>query len=229
MIEKKDFKKISPFKGWVLENFPFIEADFDAITEYQLFCKIVEYLNKVIYNQKLLEDSDNELVDAFNELKNYVDTYIITIPDFQQAINDINARLNQLVLDLDIINGDINTLNNKIDTEVNALDSKINTVNSNLTNLIDETFLILKGYVDEKVIELTYKIDHIQIADLIVYDPTTGVDSPLQTVINNIAQLSNKDGLTASEYDALDLTAQGFDAYQITAYEFDSSGKIILV
>ena len=50
-----------------------------------------------------------------------------------------------------------------------------------------------------------------------------------QTVINNIYELSNKDGLTASEFDALNLTASGFDAYQITAYEFDSQGKTILV
>ena len=43
-----NFKKLPPFKWFVLQNFPFIEADFDAITYYQLLCKIVEYLNKVI-------------------------------------------------------------------------------------------------------------------------------------------------------------------------------------
>ena len=48
-------------------------------------------------------------------------------------------------------------------------------------------------------------------------------------VINNLYQLTNKDGLTATEFDALDLTATEFDAYQITAYEFDSAGKTILV
>ena len=51
----------------------------------------------------------------------------------------------------------------------------------------------------------------------------------LQIVINNLYQAGNKDGLTASEFDALDLTANEFDAYQITAYEFDSAGKTILV
>ena len=40
---------------------------------------------------------------------------------------------------------------------------------------------------------------------------------------------SQQDGLTANEFDALNLTATSFDAYQITAYEFDSSGKVILV
>ena len=32
----KDYKKckLTPFKWYVLENFPFIEADFEAITEW---------------------------------------------------------------------------------------------------------------------------------------------------------------------------------------------------
>ena len=47
--------------------------------------------------------------------------------------------------------------------------------------------------------------------------------------LNNLYGVSNKDGLTATEFDALELTATGFDAYNITAYEFDSSGKVILV
>jgi hypothetical protein len=222
MIEKKDFKKLSPFKGWVLENFPFIEADFDAITEYQLYCKIVEYLNKVIYNQKLLEDSDNELVDAFNELKNYVDTYIISIPDFKQAIDLINERLNELALQVDNNTSNISLLNGKIDSEIETLDSKLST-------LIEQNFNVLKNYVDDNVRFLNNKIDNLNITDLRVYDPTTGLFSPLQLVLTNIAQLSNKDGLTASEFDNLDLTVTAFESYQITAYEFDSSGKIILV
>ena len=40
--------KIPLFRRWVLQNFPFIEQDFDALTDYQLICKVVEYLNKVI-------------------------------------------------------------------------------------------------------------------------------------------------------------------------------------
>ena len=221
MIEKKDFKKLSPFKGWTLQNFPFIEADFDAITEYQLYCKIVEYLNKIIYNQKLLEDSDNELVEAFNNLKAYIDEYLYSIPDFEEAINNINSRLNELVIKVNDNTNSINDLNIKIDSEVQSLEDR-------LVSLINQNYNILKSYIDNEVLRLEYEISHIEIGNIIIYDPTTGTNNTLQTVINNIAQLSNKDGLTASEFDTLELTASGFDAYQITAYEFDSQGKIIL-
>ncbi len=58
------YKKLSPFKWFVIQNFPFIEADFDAITEYQLLCKVVEYLNKTI-------DKTNELGEKVEELNNW--------------------------------------------------------------------------------------------------------------------------------------------------------------
>lgn len=61
--------KLYPFKWFVLQNFPFIEEDFDAITNYQLLCKVVEYLNKTI-------DKTNELgieVEALNNWFNNLD------------------------------------------------------------------------------------------------------------------------------------------------------------
>ena len=88
---------------------------------------------------------------------------------------------------------------------------------------------MLKDYVDYQDSQLNEKIDNIQIGQIQIYDPTSGTIKPLQEVINDLYALTNKDGLSASEFDALNLTATEFDAYQITAYEFDSQGKTILV
>ena len=218
MINKKDFKVLCPFKGWVLESFPYIEADFDAITNYQLFSKVVEYLNKIRDNMILLENSDNELVDAFNNLKAYIDEYLYSIPDFEDAINNINVRLDSLAQEILANRNAINELDSKIDSQIEIV-----------KDLINQNYNTLKLYVDTQDNLLSEKIDNIQIGLINVYDPTTGLLSPLQTVINNLAQLSNKDGLTATEFDELELTAQAFDNYEITAYDFDSEGKIILV
>lgn len=218
MIEKKDFKKICPFKGWILESFPYIEEDFDAITNYQLFSKVVEYLNKIRNNQELLEQSDNELIDAFNNLYEWVNSVIISIPDFEKALEEVNTRLDELAQEI---------LDNR--TAIGDVDSRITVEVKKLEDLIQENFTALKEYSDYQDNLLNQKIDNIQIGAINVYDPTTGLLSPLQTVINNLAQASNKNGLTASEFDTLELTAQAFDAYEITAYEFDSDGKNILV
>lgn len=218
MINKKDFKVLCPFKGWVLESFPYIEEDFDAITNYQLFSKVVEYLNKIRDNQLLLQESDNELVDAFNSLKAYVDEYLVDVSDIKEAIVEINNRLDSLALEIMANSRAITELDSKIDSQIEIV-----------KDLINQNFNSLKLYIDSQDNLLNEKIDNIQIGAINVYDPTTGLLSPLQTVINNLAQVSNKDGLTASEFDNLELTAQAFDNYQITAYEFDSAGKTILV
>ena len=202
---------LTPFKGWVLENFPFIEEDMEAIDNYQLLCKIVEYMNKIADSENDLSSKYYELVDGFEELKNYVDAYLTGLDEVKEAIILINNSLDALTL------------------KVNKNTQDISDNYTYLYNLIGETYDSLKTYVDNQVLILNNKIDNIQIGQISIYDPTTGLLSPLQTVINNIYEISNKDGLTASEFDALNLTASGFDAYQITAYEFDSQGKTILV
>ena len=69
-------KPIPFFKRFVIQNFPFIEEDFDALTNYQLFCKVVEYLNKVIGSQ-------NEVTEQMEYVLNYFNTL-----DVQDEINN---------------------------------------------------------------------------------------------------------------------------------------------
>ena len=79
--------KIPLFRRFVIQNFPYIEQDFDALTDYQLISKIVEYLNKVIESQNGLVDDMNDLETAFNTLKDYVDHYFDNL-DVQEEINN---------------------------------------------------------------------------------------------------------------------------------------------
>ena len=86
-VNKKDYSLYGPFKLWTIENFPFIEADFDAINSYQLYSKIVEQMRKLCVNQTKLQQSQNEVIDAFNELEKYVDDYFADL-DVQEEINN---------------------------------------------------------------------------------------------------------------------------------------------
>ena len=88
---KKYNYKLTPFKLCVLQNFPFIEADFDAITNYQLLCKVVEYLNHVIDNQNTVEDNFKIMADNLNTLYNFLDTL-----DLQ---DEVNNKLDAMVED----------------------------------------------------------------------------------------------------------------------------------
>lgn len=91
----KNYKGFGSFKLFVLENFPFIEEDFDALTYYQMLCKVVGYLQDVITNNESLQYNQTELLDAFNELQNYVNTYF----DNLDVQTEINNKLDQMAQD----------------------------------------------------------------------------------------------------------------------------------
>lgn len=106
-MNKFEYKKLTPFKWFVLENFPFIEADFDALTEWQLFCKLGKEINKVI-------NSTNTLGTQVENLTTFVTNYFDNL-DVQE---EVNAKLNEMAQDgtlAQIINQEIFTdLNNKV-------------------------------------------------------------------------------------------------------------------
>ena len=110
-MNKFEYNKLTPFKWFVLENFPFIEADFDALTEWQLFCKIGKEINKIINSQNIVGTEMEKISQAFIELQNYVNNYFANL-DVQ---DEINTKLNEMVEDgtfEQLINVDI--LNNKL-------------------------------------------------------------------------------------------------------------------
>ena len=129
-INKKNYKTLTPFKGWVIENFPFIEADFDAITNYQLICKVTEYLNTVIYNQNQVEDLSDDLVDGYNNLLNYVNDYF----DNLNLQEEVNTKLDEMASDGTLTN----LIKNYVDPIYQAYEEQINQAISNQNGQIEQ-------------------------------------------------------------------------------------------
>ena len=129
-MNKFNFNKLTPFKWFVLENFPFIEADFDALTEWQLFCKLGKEINKIINSENTLGTQMENVTNAFIDLQNYINNYFDNL-DVQE---EINTKLNEMVEDgtlAEIINQDI----------FNELNTKINNIEKQLTDELTATFL----------------------------------------------------------------------------------------
>ncbi len=90
-----DYKNLTPFKWFVLENFPFIENDFEAINNYRLFSKVVEHLNNTIDNMNLIGEQMENVTNAMTELQNYVNNYF----DNLDVQDEINQKLDEMVDD----------------------------------------------------------------------------------------------------------------------------------
>lgn len=89
------YTKIPTFKLWVANRFPYMETDFDALTNYELLTALVDYLNNVIKNEETLESNVSKLNQAYLELFNYVKDYFNNL-DVQEEINN---KLDDLVED----------------------------------------------------------------------------------------------------------------------------------
>ena len=184
----------------------------DSLSYYECLMWLCNYIEKTIV------PAINENAEAVNDLKAYVDQYL-------QDMDEVKAQIVTILSDIDNIETNLHNL----EVYAESLDTKIDDLKLYTDDLVNDNFNILKQYVDYNDGVLDDKITNIQIGEIQVYNPTNGLLQPLQQVLNDIAEQSNKDGLTATEFDGLELTATEFDAYEITAHEFDSEGKIILV
>lgn len=138
----KDYKyeKLTPFKWFVLQNFPFIDTDFDAITNYQLFCKLGEKINKLIESQNNVGQEMESISTAFNNLVDYVNSYF----DNLNVQDEINNKLDDMVEQGTLQEIMADYLNSKA---VFGFDNVASLKNS--TNLIDGSYAETLGYYNK--------------------------------------------------------------------------------
>ena len=98
-----------------------------------------------------------------------------------------------------------------------------------LQSMVATALTQANAYTDSVADRLETEIQEISIGAISLFDPTTGIYSPLQVVIDNLYNASRENALTATEYDGLELSATAYDGYQLSAVEYDQNGKTLLV
>lgn len=180
------------------------------------------YLESLSYEEQTLwlQKNLNDVIQVTNNLQEQLDNIDINFDELQHQIDTINEGIS-------IINQNITNIENtKADkTQVQA---DLRALELELKTLITSNYDVLKEYVDENDANLQYQIDHFDIGNITLLDPTTGLQSPIQTVIDNIYDVSRSDGISAGEFDSLELTASEFDAKEITAFNFDQHSLSLL-
>jgi hypothetical protein len=154
----------------------------------------------------------NEIILQTNKNTEFIDEYTGKIEEIETEIAALKNEMTEFEAE---INQDITTRFNEIKAE---LDGAISTA-----------LVRANAYTDAVAANLQEQIEQIVIGQITLFDPTTGMISPLQIVVDNLYNAGRTNALTASEYDALDLTATAYDAYELSAYEYDQSSKTLLV
>lgn len=154
----------------------------------------------------------NEVIEQTNKNTEFINEYSGKIEEIEEEIGSLKVEMQTF------------------QEEVNAnINQQFIQLKSELQTMIAVALNQATAYTDSKFALLENEIAQISVGQINVYDPTTGLYSPLQIVIDNLYGQGRTDALTATEYDALDLTATAYDAYDLTAYEYDTNGKSLLV
>lgn len=114
------------FRNWVMQNFPFLEDDFDALTDYELFCKMMGYV------KKFAEDNED-----FRKQLAYYENYFNNL-DLQE---EVNKKLDEMALD--------GTLENLISQYIQLSTTYVyDTVEDmkEATNLVDGSYMRTSGF-----------------------------------------------------------------------------------
>lgn len=154
----------------------------------------------------------NEIITQVNKNTEFIDEYSGKIEEIEGKIFALEEEMTQFEQD---VNASIATQFANIRVELQAM----------IISAVAEC----KAYTDAIAANLEDEIQNISVGQINVFDPSTGMYSPLQTVIDNLYDSGRSGALTATEYDELELTATAYDAYELTATEYDKEGKSLLV
>lgn len=240
-----NYKKIPFLDICSLNNFPFIEADFDAVTYYQLLCKIVESVNDTIeLTNNLLDEYEeteeeyNRLISLVNELQTRLDTIqeeLTEYIDLKNAENkaELEAEINALATELRTeVAGAIQLVNTTLEefrTEVTELEDYVNDQILNFKNYTDSKFSLLDAKYTLITNDLQNQIDNLPDSIPTVYNPATGLNESLQKALYDYWRLLREPySLTAGEYQQLGIKAREYQQLQITAIDYDLKAKEIL-
>lgn len=87
------YEHIKPFRFWCQKVLPLVYDD--SLSYYELLCKVVDYLNRVIKETMEIGEDVTNLRNAFEELQKYVNDYFSSL-DVQEEINN---KLDEMVKD----------------------------------------------------------------------------------------------------------------------------------
>ena len=143
-----------------------------------------------------------------------------------EFINKYSGKIEELETEIATLRQEMNDFEQEVTADITR---RFNEIKIELESMISVALTQANAYTDSIAARLEQEIQEIVIGGITLYDPTTGLLSPLQTVIDNLYGSTREDALTATEYDALDLSATAYDVYDITAFNYDKNGKTILV
>ena len=194
------------YRRYPYTNFHDINLDFILNRIKDLETKIREIENfKEGWDEKLeaLDRQYEELLDLYyNMMIDNANFKTNIIKQFETLATSLEASINSLEAELE------STINQYIiesNRRLNGFENQLTAMNRRLDEALSNLWMNMK-----------------------MINPFTGQEEGVLNVIDYLASLHMQDGITAGDYDSLELTAQVYDDKELTAREYDTQANILL-
>ena len=194
--------------GWLIKTMKNISDEYAELISWKNNHETDYYqlLSRVNNLENEINTFETQITAAFDELKNNLEEYIY---------DQVHEALAQLIIELGDVRLQIQELRSDVTRYVLELQGSIDAHDSVLRNWVEAR---LQQFIDD-IPDLT---------TVNVWNPVKGYLTSIQEAVNDLYMLTRLSGLTAGEYDALQLTAAQYDALDLTAFEYDNYAKDIL-
>lgn len=193
---------LTPVNFWMQKTLPAVFDD--SLSYYEAVCKLV--------------DKINECIDAVNSLENAWQSY--TDNAINNALALVQSKLDNLKVYIDQQD---NLIKIELSKQISTLYSYVNELNTSTRAYTDNKVALHKADVDKQIAELKKYIDSI-VVDTKIYNFFQGKYTTISELLYDYWNYNRPCGLTAGEYDSLQLTAQQYDNKYIMAYVYDTEG-----
>lgn len=222
------------FRFWANKVLPLVYDD--SLSYYEVLCKVVDYINKMIENEAFLYEEYSELLETTQELERL---YKILNKDLRASIVELNQRCTKLEDDMEYTKSFlmeyVDNIRDGLENQLNHLTQTYNSLYALTTSLAAQiesgdviTLQKSKAYTDSEIIKLKKQLA-INISTIFVIDPMDGQLKNIQTVINELFEWISFAAFTCWEFDRRGYTCEYLDSLGYTCTEYDVYGKFIFI
>ena len=215
---------------WLLKNYKKIIDDIASLKEWRQThqTEYDEAIRRLTAVENEIDTFEAEIEKRFADLQSAIEA------DFEALTSEIRSELAQTKAEIKAefdaalaeftrlytaLKNDVETALSNMRYEIARLTLELRTA---IANFRDE----MADYIDERFAVFIANLPDY--TKLIVHNPIRGYDTTVQVAIDDLYSATNVFGLTAREFDSLELTAAEFDAKGLTAHEFDTLGYRLL-
>lgn len=211
-----DFPNVSQYDGdlrEVLEMYEKVTKDYAFLAQSQ--SELNAMWHELLLKAKDLDKREKKLS---KKLESYIGENDKKLDDFIKLTEN---NFKSLRADVTLIDRMVEQINENLMHEIRSVKTYSDLQNEILLAAFSEDLTDLDNRIQAQFEELKFKLPD-------VYNPARGIETDVQTVINDFWKWLRYGAYTAQEFDTSGWTAAELDAVGATAVEWDVNGKIIL-